>query len=146
MIERIVPLMPVALAAAADMSLPDPSSASAVGWLVLTAAGAVTIVKLCLDTWKEHFREQPRPSETYVTIPAFNQALGALTKEVEKVGGKIDEFSSSNYDARRRMHKKLNGQQNALHYLAGTLARDGQGHEARHIRSLITEEEDHAGD
>lgn len=142
---RIIPLFPLVLGAAAEVSLPDPTIASSVGWMVLTGAGVVTILKLCLDTYKEHFREVPRPADTYVRIPDFNDKIEEVMENLRGAVQKIEDFSSDNYDARRRMHKKINGQQNALHYLAGTLSRDGRAHDAAHIKTLIIEE-DHAED
>ena len=141
MIDRIFPMMPLAVGAVAELSMPDPNSASSVGWLVLTAAAALTVVKLAMDLWKEHFREAPRPADTYVAKIDFKDTVAEFADRLEEAVSKIEKFSSDNYEARRRMHKKINGQQNALNYLAGTLSRDGRSHEAKHIQALIKEED-----
>jgi len=141
MIDRLFIMFPLAVGAVAELSMPDPNSASSVGWLVLTAAAALTVVKLAMDLWKEHFREAPRPADTYVAKTDFKDTVEEFTDRLEDAVKKIEQFSSDNYEARRRMHKKINGQQNALNYLAGTLSRDGRSHEAKHIQALIKEED-----
>jgi hypothetical protein len=141
MTDRIFTLAPLLLGAAGELVMPDPNSASSIGWLVICLAGVMVILKSGLDLWKDHFREMPRPADAYVAKDDFKETVGEFTDRIQEAVEKIEKFSSDNYEARRRMHKKINGQQNALNYLAGTLSRDGRSHEAKHIQALIKEED-----
>ncbi|MEI6492059.1 MAG: hypothetical protein WCO94_05885 [Verrucomicrobiota bacterium] len=141
MTDRIFTLAPLFLGAVGELVMPDPTGAGSVGWLVICLAGGMVMLKTGLDLWKDHFREAPRPADTYVAKTDFKETVQEFTARLESAVEKIEQFSSDNYKARRMIHKKINGQQNALNYLAGTLSRDGRSHEAKHIQALIKEDE-----
>jgi hypothetical protein len=127
----------VVMLLAEAIHLPDPNSVSSVGWIILTLAGVLGIVKLAMDLWKDHFKTQPEPHLTYQTIAAAEKSNAELTKRLEEAVGKIEAFSSQNYKARQRMHKKVNHIANALSYLAGSLAREGRQNDSTQIRQMI---------
>lgn len=63
-------------------ALPAPDHYSSLGWLIVGLASLTVIVKTGLDLWKEHFREEPRPSGTYVTITDFKERIEELSSEL----------------------------------------------------------------
>lgn len=97
MMERLLPGAVLAVGAIAE-SLPAPDHYSSVGWLAMTGAGLMLMVKLALDLWKDHFREQPRPAETYVTQSRCGLEMGALQAadqametDLRRLGEKMDQ-------------------------------------------------------
>lgn len=123
--------------AEASQGLPDPNHFASIGWLIVGLAGVLTILKLVLDLWKDHFKPNPPHHLTYLTIAEHKEVIEEMTGRIEGAVQKIEQFSSANYEARKRMHKKINLFANAFSYLAGTLARDGRVHDSAHLKTLI---------
>lgn len=124
--------------------LPSPSDASSIGWISIILLTIIMGLDRALDFYKKHIKEQPSPSGTYATITSVKEGMAEIRDMVSETNDKLEGWSKDHYEARRRMHKKLNAQTNAMHFLAGLMARDGKGHEADHIRTLIQEEGDGA--
>lgn len=62
-------------------SIPAPQEGAIEVWL-LSAAAVMAIVKYAMDMWKDHFRESPNPSGTYVTITQFEKQMDHLSDEM----------------------------------------------------------------
>jgi hypothetical protein len=56
---------------------------------------------------------------------------------IETMSEKLDRYSSDNYKRRRAMHREINGQREALAFLAGQLSARGDETAAMHLRDLI---------
>lgn len=83
-VSRIFPLLFLATGSvAADMT--DPTHFSSVGWVLVSLTSLVMILKLGMDTWKAHFREQPRPAGTYQTISACAEHKRDVTDQIGSV-------------------------------------------------------------
>ncbi len=132
-----IPFAVAALAVATE--LPDPSKAASIGWVIIILVSIIVGADRVLSFYKTHVKEQPSPSTTYATITSVRENMEEVRTLVQETNAKLEEWSKDHYGARRRMHKKLNAQTNALHYMAGLMARDGHKHDAEHIRSLIQE-------
>jgi hypothetical protein len=63
-------------------ALPSPEHYSSLGWLLVALAALSLMLKNGLDLWKDHFREEPRPSGTYVTISDFKDRIQELSEEM----------------------------------------------------------------
>lgn len=122
--------------------LPSTSEASSIGWVMIILVSIIVGLDRALSFYKTHIKEQPSPAGTYATITSVKEGMAEIRDMVRSTNDKLEEWSRDHYSARRRMHKKLNAQTNALHYMAGLMARDGNKHDAEHIRSLIQEAPD----
>lgn len=82
-------LVPVLILAQADrVTLPDPKSAEAVGWLVLTVAAAAVTFSQIVSGWQKLFPRQTPPNhEVYAT----KAELAKLEKDHEEEMGRIEE-------------------------------------------------------
>lgn len=112
-----------------DASLPDPHSPAAVGWVVIIIAGLVVMAKGALDLL-DRFKTKPEPSATYLTKIEFGQSQGSIKEwhdevrgGLEKLNTKIDKFSSDQYDARGKMHKRINSHDRALTLISARMDR-----------------------
>lgn len=139
MIVKLAPFMMLATGGVAESmpsSLPDPNHFASVGWVVVSLAGVMIILKAGLDLWKDHFREDPRPAGTYVTLSACEahraksdkriddcrseHASGdeALENDIHSLGRKIDQATAAmQTEASRRastVHQRMDSMDRKL--------------------------------
>lgn len=76
--------------------LPDPASAQAVGWILLSLAAACVAINSIAGFWKTHVREQPSPSDTYAT-----------KREHSALADKMDVELGRERSSRKKMHEEV---------------------------------------
>lgn len=103
-----------------------------IGNFAVTAAAVLLIANTVFGFWRDYLREQPRPGDTYVAIPNFKDAEAERKEDRRRILEKLDNIAmelleSNRYQARARqkIHRRINGMDNALAFIAGRFERDG---------------------
>lgn len=103
-----------------------------IGNFSVTAAAVLVILNTAFAFWKEHMREQPRPGDTYVAIPDFEKVERERKEDRRQILAKLDKIEtelleSNRYQAmaRQGIHRRMNGMDAALSFIAGRFERDG---------------------
>jgi hypothetical protein len=93
-----------------------------------TVLAAVTI-------WNS-VKPSPPLHKEFANKEETNKKLDKIEHGQQEILEALARSNSSQYDARRRMHAKINAQENALNYLAGTLDKAGDP-TGRRIREIM---------
>ncbi len=135
-----------ATAAVPPITLPDPNHFSSIGWVLVILTCLILSGGGVLDVINKHLREQPKPSETYVTIPNFKEIEQERKDDREKImrllGDIKKEMDNSNrYQAKARqaIHHRQNAMENALSFVAGRYEHDGDHSAAQAISQKLHE-------
>lgn len=112
-------------------------------WLVGLSA-SVFLLNQVLTFFKQHMREQPAPASTYVTIPNFEKIEAERKADRQEIKNSLKEIKedmleSNKYQARARqqIHRRVNGMENALSFIAGRFAHDGDHQAAAAIEAKL---------
>jgi len=78
--------------AQAAPSLPDPNHFASIGWVIVILVAVVVGLNQVVSFWKDHMRERPTPSDTYVTIAQFERQMDQLSDELasDRAANKAD--------------------------------------------------------
>jgi len=120
--------------------LPDPNHFASVGWVVVILVAVVVGLNTVLDFYKNHMKEKPTPSMTYVAIPRFEEVerhrkedRDAIKKSLEEIKEDLKESKTYQEKARQKIHGRLNAHENALYFMAG----QSDPHASRVIRERL---------
>lgn len=115
-----------------------------IGNFAVTAAAVLMIANTVFGFWRDYLREQPRPSDTYVAIPNFKKSEAERTEDRKQILSKLDDIArdlieSNRYQAtaRQKIHRRLNGMDSALSFVAGRFARNGDHTAAQAIEKKL---------
>lgn len=135
------------------LPLPDPNHFASVGWVLVIITCIIVAIGQVLDVVNKYLREQPKPSDTYVTIPNFEKIekeRQADRKEIKDTLKEIKEdlAESNQYQARARqkIHHRQNSMENALSFIAGRFEHDGDHAAAQAISQKLHEGRTGGGD
>lgn len=77
-------------------NLPDPASASSIGWVLLSLAALAVAANAIASFWRQNIRETPSPSATYATKEEHRDLRTRLDEELGRERG-----------SRKRMHEEI---------------------------------------
>jgi hypothetical protein len=132
------------LLAQAVPPLPDPNHFASVGWVIVILVAVLVGANQVLSFYKEHIAEKPKPSDTYVTIPNFKEIEKERKQdrlEIKETLKQIqsDLLQSNQYQARARqgIHRRINGMDSALSFIAGRFEHGGDHTAAQAIEQKL---------
>lgn len=126
------------------LPLPDPNHFASVGWVIVIFVAVLVGANQVISFYKDHMAEQPRPADTYVTIPNFEKIETERKEDREKImklleAIKKDLEGSNKYQAkaRQKIHHRQNSMENALSFIAGRFEHDGDHAAAQAISQKL---------
>jgi hypothetical protein len=126
------------------LPLPDPNHFASVGWVIVIFVAVLVGANQVLSFYKEHMTERPKPSDTYVTIPNFDKIEAERKADRTEIKAKLDQIASdlaesNKYQAKARqgIHRRINGMDSALSFIAGRFEHSGDHSAAQAIEQKL---------
>lgn len=135
--------LPASGVARAALPLADVSNADMGSWVIVmfaVCAGVGSVAGVVAL-----FRPQPALHKQFAARDDHDRDIKEIKETIGAMRRDFETWSSAHYDARRRMHKKINHLSSAMAYLAGTLEKTEPNTAAR-LRSLIDKADDEGDD